>query len=456
LGVAFPLAGGINISKEAYLHSDYDRGYDNIMAKKNKKQVIVRVAAPKSTRARRTREEKKEVTLLGHALRSLGGMAGTAVGGAFGNPIAGGAVGTSLGATISKWLGSGDYTVSSNSIINRIRSTDSVPVMYTADSSVVIRHREYIGEIRSSTTFTVQDSLELNPGNPRTFPWLSGVAVRFQAYRFRGVVFHYIPSSGNAVSSSNPALGTVMLQTSYRSSDAAPISKTEVLNEYWASETVPSDSLAHPIECDPKENPYKIQYVRNGAVPASDSKLIYDLGVTHVCTSGQQTSGNVIGDLWVTYEVELKKPIVSSNVTSTVASSGLTWKSGNYAAADFMNGTLTRFGSLLVTGATRTLTFPEGVYGNFLIALRFDGTLTGLDLSSTSYTFTNCTQTAVFSDGSNYGRNVLTSGSLSQAFALIAVFIPDPAQAASITYPSFATLTGSITAVNIVITPFVA
>jgi hypothetical protein len=55
-------------------------------------------------------------------------------------------------------------------------------MMHNTGQTVVIRHKEYLGEIRGSTTFTVQDALQINPGNARTFPWLSGVAVRFQEY----------------------------------------------------------------------------------------------------------------------------------------------------------------------------------------------------------------------------------------------------------------------------------
>jgi hypothetical protein len=79
-------------------------------------------------------------------------------------------------------------------------------MMHSNDQSVLIRHREYLGEISGSISYDVKRSFEINPGNPDTFPWLSGVAARFQEYRIRGLVFHYIPSSGNAVSGTSAAL----------------------------------------------------------------------------------------------------------------------------------------------------------------------------------------------------------------------------------------------------------
>jgi len=298
------------------------------MPKNTKKTVLVRKQAQKKTQKSR-QKITKEVGLLGKALRSLGGLGGGALGGMMGMPMAGSAAGTSLGAAISKWLGSGDYSVGSNSIVSQaVRGSASIPDMHRNDQSVVIRHKEFLGEIRSNTTFTINQSFELNPGLTPTFPWLARIATRFQEYRIRGMVFHYVPSSGSAIASTNNALGTVMLQTSYRSNDTPPSSKVELLNEYWSSEAVPSEPFCHPIECDPAENPFNIQYVRSGVVPTGDNKLLYDLGVTHVATSGQQQSGVVLGDLWVSYEVELKKPLIDSNVTDPVQSVVAVFSSG--------------------------------------------------------------------------------------------------------------------------------
>jgi len=187
--------------------------------------------------------------------------------------------------------------------------------MHKTNQSITVRHKEYIGPIVGSEDFTVQYELPLNPGLLGTFPWLSGIAERYQEYTFKGVVFHYIPSSGAAVSSTNAALGTVMMQTTYRASDSQPFGKIEMLNEYCASESVPSETFIHPIECDPRENPFNVQYVRTQPPPANEPLMSYDLGKTFVATQGQQVTGFTLGDLWVTYEVELRKPIVRSDTT---------------------------------------------------------------------------------------------------------------------------------------------
>ncbi len=295
-------------------------------------------------------------------------MGGSALGGMLGMPAAGATAGQGLGAAISKWIGAGDYSVSKNSIVQR--AANSIPMMHNNGQSVVIRHREFIGAINGSVGFTVQQSLNLNPGLAATFPWLAQIASRFQEYEFKGVVFHYVPTSGT-FNGSSAALGSVMFQTTYRSTDVAPTTKAEMMNEYWATEVVPFDTCAHPIECDPKENPFSVHYVRNQAI-TSGEPLMYDLGKTFIATQGMADT-SIVGDLWVTYEVELKKPLISSPVVA----------SSTYYAAAFNAQTTSSFftnvtssqGSLAITYPTaKTVQIPAGTGGYVLVTCTIRGT----------------------------------------------------------------------------------
>nr|WRQ65089.1 structural protein [Tolivirales sp.] len=258
---------------------------------------------------------RSEVTSLGRAIRQLGSLGGSALGAAFGQPSLGGTLGAGAGAALSRWMGQGDYSVNSNSLWAG-KTSNSIPAMHKSDQSVRISHREFLTRITGSTTYAVRARFNLNPGLSSTFPWLSQIATRFQEYRIHGLVFHYIPTSGAAVSSTNPALGAVMMQTSYRASDAAPTSKVELLNEYWSTETIPSEPCFHPIECDPKQSVFPSQWVRSAEPPSGESVMLYDLGVTSIAVEGMPASGNVVGDLWITYDVELRKPLVTSDVVS--------------------------------------------------------------------------------------------------------------------------------------------
>lgn len=405
---------------------------------KSKKTKVVVPLAPKANKKKnakkKARASQQEVTRLGAALRSLGGLGGAAVGGLFGQPTAGAGVGTHIGAALSKWLGSGDYAVSQNSIV--ARSSAGIPAMHSTGQSVIVRHKEFLGEVISSQSFKVNTSYPLNPGYPSTFPWLAGIASRFTEYSFKGVVFHYVPTSGSAVSSTNAALGSVILQTSYRALEAAPVSKVEMLNEYWSTEGAPNEAFCHPIECNPKENPFNVQYVRGEAVPSGDPLMMYDLGKTFIAVSGQQADGVVLGDLWVAYEVELRKPVLVSNVVDPYPRQ--TGKFSAATASSLFGGTSILAGSLTCTYATNTVTFPLGVSGNYMF--RFFLLRNGSDMTacSTTITTTNCTaiaHTPLYSASANVTQVPGSAGSTyTTAMWTGAVNITNPSLTASVQF----------------------
>jgi len=410
-----------------------------------RKKVVMSKRPRKSTINSAT---TKQVSLLGQAIRSLGGLAGGALGGVVGAPVTGASAGTHLGAALSKWMGAGDYEVSRNSIVSGSRSSPNVPMMHSSNQTVTVRHKDYLGPVKSSIDYAVQYSLPLNPGLSETFPWLSGIARRFQEYSFKGVVFHFVPTSGSI--STTQALGSVMMQTTYRASDSAPASKSELLNEYWACESVPFEPLAHPIECDPKENPFNIQYTRTTAIPNEDSRLIYDLGTTHVATNGQSTNGVVLGDLWVTYEVELKKPILNSNTTISSSTNGTAWTGAALTSTAFFNGTeASRDGSLKITYKNRSITFPRGKKAVYYVSVQF-GSNTGFSggvVFNDVSTFTNCGLWAYHTKPQTglqvFGPTATASTALTAASYNIAVIVTNPDFESTLTLPAM-TITGGV------------
>jgi hypothetical protein len=377
-----------------------------------------------------------------------------------GMPSSGATIGTGLGAALSRWLGMGDYTVNQNSIVSR--ASNSVPSMHKNDQTVVIRHREYIGPISGTTSFAVAYELPINPGLASTFPWLSGIATNFQEYKIRGMVYHYVPTSGTAISGTNSALGAVMIQTSYRATESAPASKVTMLNEYWANEVVPSDTMAHPIECDPKENPFAVHYVRSGNIPSGDL-LLYDVGKTFVATQGMQGT-NVVGDLWVTYEVELKKPMVTSNVISPSLYYSARWFGG--LQSNLFQGPI--FGPIvgtlnITTGVSNVITIPRGTFGEFTISVTMSSAA-GLTTSAANWwssapTYSNCGPSTRISDaGAPYGA-LTYSGCQSSIGAVekLATYVlnvrkTDAGTDATVTIPGMAITGGLIEWVALVVT----
>lgn len=400
------------------------------------------------------RKRDQEMTRLGAALRGLGSLGGTAIGSLVGAGGAGGGIGRQLGAGLSKWLGSGDYALSKNSIVQR--ASDDVPMMHKDGQSIVVRHKEYLGEILGSTAFTVQQTYNVNPGLSSTFPWLAAIASKFQEYKILGMVFHYVPTSGTAVGTASTALGSVLVQTTYRAGDTAPTTKMEMLNEFWSTEITPYESGCHPIECDPKENPYNLHYVRTGALTSGADQLLYDLGTTFVATSGMQTNG-VVGDLWISYEIELKKPMLTSPVLdpsaglSGMATQGITTSSIFGTDMDYGNGTLTD--RIALVG--NTITINPQLAGWFYVYIDLYATSVFSTSGIPSYAVTGCTKALVVKNTTLVAQN---SGVASNPLYIIqlAVFKSDTSVPAVITItPVF---TGAVSYTHVAVyqrsTPF--
>lgn len=398
-----------------------------------KKKMRVVVQPQKKKNNNNNNKKEQEVTAIGKALRSLGGLGGSALGGMIGQSSIGSTLGSGLGAVVSRWLGQGDYNVQSNSVVkSALRASTSIPSMHKDDQTITIRHKEYIASIKGSQNFEVQRFFILQPGDTNTFPWASGIASRFQQYRIKGMVFHYVPTSGYAVSGTNPAIGAVMLQTSYRANDAPPKSKTEMLNEYWASEASPADSFCHPIECSPKENPFSVHYVRTVPPPEGDTPLMYDLGVTYVATQGMPANGNIVGDLWVTYEIELSKPLIKSSTHDTVKDgrAQIVSVSGSVSPSSLFGTTsVVATGSLPYTVTGNSIAFPTGTVGEFVINIDIFAatTFTAINLTGEPVC-SGCTLVTLGATGQTYTRTQMggSGGTIARGHYVCQVLLDDP------------------------------
>lgn len=397
---------------------------------------------------KKTNKKTNSQTAIGTALRALGGLGGGTLGGYLGNSSLGAAAGTGLGAMVSKWLGQGEYTVTSNSLVNRVRSSGDIPSMHRSGQSVVIRHKEYITDVYSSIGFNVPTSYALNPGLAASFPWLSTIAQQYQEYTWKGIVYEFVSTSGDVVASTNTALGSIMMATQYKSTAGTFLNKQQLLNEYFSSDAKPSECFCHPIECDPKENPYNVQYVRAAAVPTGEDAKTYDLGTMYLATQGMQASAIDIGEIWVSYEVELRKPVMAGALNIYAEyfhSQGANPSSG---AALGLTRTV-YFNSLGITVGNNLITFPAGTIGSFLLNLSFiAATANNMTNWVTGGVLVNCTSYYL---GGNLNGNIAnyTVGT-GTSTSTVVLTITDATKQASFAVGAF-TLAGS-TIVDVLVT----
>lgn len=237
------------------------------------------------------------------------------------------------------WItGRGDYKVSSNSLVE----SGAPPSFIRDGSGFRVRHREYIRDVVSPGAGFNNYPLPINPGLPETFPWLSSIAANFEEYELHGLVFEFRTLSAVAVSSTNTALGAVVLATNYDPYDPAFQNKQQMEAYEFSCSGPPCHSLLHPVECAPRQTATPIKYVRtNGlVVPGGDLRL-YDQGLFQIATVGQQAASN-IGELWVSYDVKFLKPKLPAVVGQTIPATSIGLEPitavGDFSVTQTING----------------------------------------------------------------------------------------------------------------------
>nr|QXP07777.1 MAG: putative capsid protein [Arizlama virus] len=293
---------------------------------------------------------------------------------------------------VAPLLGFGDYVQSTYPLKkNTLAMGNDPPVIKNAkDGRTILRHREYLQDIVTGAAgeFNI-NSFVLQPGNQATFPWLSQVAQAFEQYKLRGVIFEFKSTSADALNSTNTALGTVIMATQYDVAKAPFVNKAEMENHVYATAARQSCSMLHPIECARSASPLDELYIRTGPVVSGSDVHLYDFANFFIATMGQQGSNINIGELWVTYEIELLKPQINE-IGSLQQSAVFRQENSSCTTAAY-------FGDLtLVEASTRNnidiqlveesgqldIIFPKGTVGSFLIMFEVNGNTSTVNLKA--------------------------------------------------------------------------
>jgi len=272
-----------------------------------------RRAPAKRKPSARTAAPRRTMAVAKKSRSSGGGWASTL------NKFAGAAAKTALNHATRAITGLGDYHVNENALVN---PAPGPIINNNTHGGVVIRHREYLGDVNSSVSANAfkLTSYPLQPASPQTFPWLSQVAANFQEYSFEGLIFEFVSMSADALNSTNTALGQVIMATNYNAGALPYASKQEMENSEFAISTKPSKSQVHLIECEPRRTAISTMlYIRQGAVPAGQDVRLYDWGNFQLATNGFQATNVNAGELWVSYQVALNKPILAELLGDSIS-----------------------------------------------------------------------------------------------------------------------------------------
>jgi len=305
-----------------------------------------------------------------------GGMAGASLGPGMGSAgsTLGSGLGGRLGKGISRILGFGDYQVRANSLFKSglaLPPGESVPAFGVMGNATRVTHREYIKDVivpSSPTAFTLE-SFNVNPGDSYTFPWLARLARQYQQYKFDGLVFEFKTLSSDI--SAGGALGGIIMASNYDVAQASFADKLHMENSQYAVSAKPSLSQIHTMECDPSQTANKLYYVRDGgSIPVTEDPRFYDLAKFQLATTGLPGSANtVLGELWVSYDVSLYKPVLDAAVQGSHMIATAPTKTNLWGT---LGVSTTTYGTLITAITANRFAFNE--IGQYLIVLGLDGT----------------------------------------------------------------------------------
>jgi hypothetical protein len=241
-----------------------------------------------------------------------------------------------------------------------------------------IAHREYIGDVLSSTAAFTPLSFPLNPGMKETFPWLNQVAANYTQYQFLGLVFEFVSEGSEYTNSAG--LGYVAMSSQYDPGATPFVDKRSMLNAQFADAAKPSKSFQQWIECSPSRVADPRRNIRCAINPPNTSITDYDIGTTTLAVGGNVAAGAVIGEFWVSYDVLLYVPRSQGFVNTTIDK-----YSSDSAAASSTDAACLGNAWVIATNAVNTfapiltgnsITFPNGSRGRFYVNLLFTRTTT--------------------------------------------------------------------------------
>jgi len=224
------------------------------------------------------------------------------------------------GSLHRRYKGKGIYTGSGAYASNDLVGGGPDIPSFTASSDgvrVTISHKEFLGNLyapgivgqNQNVSWALQ-AYNLNPGLEATFPWLSQIACNFDEYTMHQLMFTF-KSTVSDFASSSGQIGTVIAATAYNSaSDLFPDKKTMLEYDSSASCRV-TTNMIHGVECDPAKLSGPVgKYVRIGPVLATQDINQYDAGIFQLAVADVpgQFNGQSLGEIWVSYTVELRKP----------------------------------------------------------------------------------------------------------------------------------------------------
>jgi hypothetical protein len=172
--------------------------------------------------------------------------------------------------------------------------------------ATILSHRESIGQVDVSTTFTLQ-SYSLNPAQSNIFPWGSSVASKYDLYRVKHFEIIYVPRCSSQTN------GQISMAIEPDPADRNPSSMSQIENtEGSISNNLWSLSVLKYRNSS--ANTAARKYMRAAGDQTNELRAC-DFGNLHIGTIGPAAI-SAVGELYVDYTFELYAPIGNDALTS--------------------------------------------------------------------------------------------------------------------------------------------
>jgi hypothetical protein len=192
--------------------------------------------------------------------------------------------------------------------VARQRSIVTGSPQFNSGRGFVVRHREWLQQISSNTTFTGAGRYIIQPGLTDNFPWLGQIAANFENYKFRNV--RYIYRNRTASSTSY----TIYCGVQYDVSDPEFKSIEELMTYTNSREEVAWKDFSFDVK--PSKGQLTKKYmVRTDTLPSGLDPTAYDTALFTICGVGAAL-GTYLGDLLVEYDIEFTNPKMNPNLVA--------------------------------------------------------------------------------------------------------------------------------------------
>lgn len=165
-------------------------------------------------------------------------------------------------------------------------------------------------------------------GQLTCFPWLANIASQYEQYKIHSMHIEYVPTAVPSTGADTNQMGSVDFFLEYNIQSALgtpPTNQSDFLNNMYAVSTQVTKPVRMPLALNANLTATKVFYntpfplpdvgaipnghapTYGGAVASGDSRL-YDMAQLFVCCFGQRIDREEMGQLWISYDIELIKP----------------------------------------------------------------------------------------------------------------------------------------------------